>query len=53
VRFAVNNLCLIKLKSITLTFKHLVSEAGFGELTVFNFWFVESPFCDLLLTICV
>jgi hypothetical protein len=43
----------MKPKNVTLAFVHLVSEAGFGELTFFNFQFKESPSCDLLLTFCV
>jgi hypothetical protein len=39
----------MKPKSFTLTFKCLFSEAGFGELTVYDFWFVKSPSCDLAL----
>jgi hypothetical protein len=31
-------------KSVTLIFKHQFSEAGFGELTVPNFWFCEVAF---------
>jgi hypothetical protein len=41
--------CVMKPKSFTLTFKCLFSEAGFGELTVYDFWFVKSPSCDLAL----
>jgi hypothetical protein len=39
----------MKLKSVTLTFKHKFIYAGFGELTVPDFWFVKSSSCDLLL----
>jgi hypothetical protein len=39
----------MKLKSVTLIFKHKFSEAVFGELTVPDFWFVKSPSRDLLL----
>jgi hypothetical protein len=38
----------MKPKSITLAFKRWFGEAGFGELMVFDFWFVESPSCDLV-----
>jgi hypothetical protein len=33
----------MKSKSVTLAFKRYFSEAGFGELTVPNFWFVCLP----------
>jgi hypothetical protein len=37
---------VIKPKSVTLAFNRYVSEAGFGELTVLDFWFDESwPLC--------
>jgi hypothetical protein len=40
----------VKLKSVTLTFKHWFSETGFGELTVPGFRFVASASHDLPLT---
>jgi hypothetical protein len=33
----------MKLKSVTLIFKHWFSKAAFGELTVYDFRFVKSP----------
>jgi hypothetical protein len=30
-----------------------MSEAGIGELTVLNFWFMGSPSCDSMLKTCV
>jgi hypothetical protein len=38
----------MKLKSITLTIKRYFSKASFGELTVFDFQFVESSSCGLV-----
>jgi hypothetical protein len=35
---------VIKPKSVTLTFKREFSKAGFGELTVLDFWFCEVAF---------
>jgi hypothetical protein len=42
----------LKPKSVTLAFKRLFGEAGIGELTVFDFWFMQSPSSNLLL-LCV
>jgi hypothetical protein len=37
----------MKLKSVTLTFKHQIGGAGFGNLMIFNFWFMGSCSYDL------
>jgi hypothetical protein len=37
VWFAIEDSCWMKPKSVTLAFKRLVSKAGFGELTIFDF----------------
>jgi hypothetical protein len=50
MRFVIKDLCLMNPKSVTLAFKCLFREAGFGELTIPVFWFVRSPSCDLPIT---
>jgi hypothetical protein len=43
VRFTIKDShFVIEPKSVTLAFNHYVSEVGFGELMVLDFWFDES-----------
>jgi hypothetical protein len=36
MRFAIKNSCLMRLKSVTPTFKHKIGRASFGDLTTLN-----------------
>jgi hypothetical protein len=38
-------------KSVTIAFKHLFSEAGFGDLTVPDFWFCKVAFVRFAISI--
>jgi hypothetical protein len=42
--FIIEDLGLMKPKSVTLAFKHYLSDAGFSELTVPDFLFFEMAF---------
>jgi hypothetical protein len=39
----------VKPRDVTLTFGYYFGENRFVELMVYDFWFVKSPSCDLLL----
>jgi hypothetical protein len=36
----------VKPRDVTLAFRHYFNKVGFGELIVYDFWFVKSPSCD-------